>query len=129
MPSLNQVTMMGNLTRDVQLSYTPNQTAVADFGLAVNRKWTGDDGHSREDVCFLDCRAFGKLAGNIDKYMKKGSLLLVCGYLVFEQWEKKDGTKHSKHRLTVERAQFLPSANGQSHDTPHEGIPAGDIPF
>ncbi|OHB67769.1 MAG: hypothetical protein A2V70_19125 [Planctomycetes bacterium RBG_13_63_9] len=115
MPSYNSVTMLGNLTRDVQLSYTPNSTAVADFGLAVNRKWNGADGQVKEEVCFIDCRAFGKLAEVVNKYMHKGSLLLVHGHLTFEQWEGKDPghTRHSKHRLTVETAQFMPDGKGR----------------
>ena len=79
MANFNKVLLMGNLTRDPQLSYTPNQTAVVDFGLAVNRKWTGQDGSQRDETCFVDCQAFGRQAENINKYLKKGNPLFVEG--------------------------------------------------
>ena len=60
MAGFNKVLLLGNLTRDPQLSYTPNQTAVVDFGVATNRRWTGQDGSQREETCFVDCRAFGR---------------------------------------------------------------------
>jgi single-strand DNA-binding protein len=108
MASLNKILMMGNLTRDPQLSYTPNQTAVVDFGLAVNRRWTGQDGNQREETCFVDCRAFGRQAENINKYLNKGRLVFIEGRLTFDSWTAQDGAKRSKHRVTVENFQFLP---------------------
>ena len=107
MANFNKVFLMGNLTRDPQLSYTPNQTAVVDFGLAVNRRWTGRDGENREETCFVDCRAFGRLAENINKYLSKGRPLFVEGRLTFDSWTAQDGSKRSKHRVTVENFQFL----------------------
>lgn len=112
MAGFNKVLLMGNLTRDPQLSYLPSQTAVVDFGLAVNRRRTGKDGQSRDEVCFVDCRAFGRLAENINKYMKKGRPLFVEGRLTFDSWTAQDGTKRSKHRVTVEGFQFLPGTGG-----------------
>lgn len=110
MANFNKVILMGNLTRDPQLSYTPNQTAVADFGIAVNRRWTGQDGQGREETCFVDCRAFGRHAENINKYCKKGRPLLLEGRLTFDSWTGQDGTKRSKLRVTVENFQFLSAA-------------------
>ena len=110
---LNKIFLIGNLTRDPQLSYTPNQTPVVDFGMAVNRKWKGKDGQEKEDVCFVDCRMFGKRAEVINKYMSKGKPLMVEGRLSFDQWEAQDGTKRSKHRVTVENFQFMPDSQGQ----------------
>jgi single-strand DNA-binding protein len=107
MANFNKVFLIGNLTRDPQLSYTPNQTAVVDFGLAVNRRWKGQDGENREETCFVDCRAFGRLAENINKYLTKGRQLFVEGRLTFNSWTAQDGTKRSKHRVTVENFQFL----------------------
>jgi single-strand DNA-binding protein len=107
MANLNKIFLMGNLTRDPQLSYTPNQTAVVDFGLAVNRRWTGRDGSSREETCFVDCQAFGRQAENINKYLRKGRQLFVEGRLTFNSWTAQDGTKRTKHRVTVESFQFL----------------------
>ena len=109
MANFNKVILLGNLTRDPQLSYLPSQTAVVDFGIATNRKWTGQDGQKREEVCFVDCRAFGKPAETINKYCKKGQPLMIEGRLTFDSWTGKDGTKRSKHRVTVENFQFLPA--------------------
>jgi single-strand DNA-binding protein len=107
MASLNKIFLMGNLTRDPQLSYLPSQTPVVDFGLAVNRRWTDKDGQQKESVCFVDCRAFGRQAENINKYLTKGRPLFVEGRLDFDQWTGQDGVKRSKHRVTVESFQFI----------------------
>lgn len=134
MASFNKILLMGNLTRDPQLSYTPSQTAVVDFGLATNRKWNAQDGSQRDETCFVDCRAFGKMAENINKFFKKGKPILVEGRLSFDQWTGQDGTKHSKHRVTVESFTFLPGGDnkGQSQPTEEQTPPAdydGAIPF
>ncbi len=153
MANFNKILLMGRLTRDPQLSYTPSQTAVVDFGLAVNRNWTGKDGSKKEETCFVDCRAFGRTAETINKYLSKGRPVFVEGRLTFNTWTGADGTKHSKHRVTVENFQFLPGGapgagehpidqDQQSVRTPQEsqggpGAPgqveqqsgADDIPF
>jgi len=118
MANYNKVMLMGNLTRDPQLSYTPSQTAVVEFGLAVNRRWTGNDGSSKEETCFVDCQAFGRQAENINKYMAKGRPIFVEGRLKFESWTAQDGTKRSKHKVTVSNFQFLPDGRsaGQMSD-------------
>jgi single-strand DNA-binding protein len=123
MANFNKVILMGNLTRDPQLSYLPSQTAVVDFGIATNRKWTGQDGQQREEVCFVDCRAFGKPAETINKYCKKGQPLMVEGRLTFDSWTGKDGTKRSKLRVTVENFQFLPAGAR----APEQSGVAGDV--
>ncbi|MCX5636834.1 MAG: single-stranded DNA-binding protein [Planctomycetota bacterium] len=110
MAGFNKVLLMGNLTRDPQLSYTPNQTAVVDFGLAVNRRWTSKGGEAKEETCFVDCRAFGRQAENINKYLTKGRAIFLEGRLTFDSWTAQDGTKRSRHRVTVENFQFLPGA-------------------
>ena len=114
MANYNKVMLMGNLTRDPQLSYLPSQTPVVDFGLAVNRSWTGKDGQKKEDTCFIDCRAFGKPAETINKYLTKGRPIFVEGRLDFDTWTGQDGSKKSKHRVTVENFQFLGRAGGGS---------------
>jgi len=124
MANYNKVILLGNLTRDPQLSYTPNQTAVVDFGLATNRRWTGQDGNAREETCFVDCRAFGRSAENINKYCQKGRPLLVEGRLTFDSWQAQDGSKRSKLRVTVERFQFIGSAGGGAGY--QGGAPAGE---
>jgi len=112
MAGFNKVLLMGNMTRDPQLSYTPSQTAVVDFGLAVNRRWTGQDGTQKEDVCFVDCRAFGKQAETINKFLTKGRAVFIEGRLTYDTWTAQDGAKRSKHRVTVEGFQFLPGQGG-----------------
>jgi single-strand DNA-binding protein len=107
MANYNKVILVGNLTRDPQMSYLPSQTPVVEFGLAVNRRWRGADNQQREDVCFIDCRAFGKQAETINQYLKKGRQLLVEGRLQLDSWEGKDGVKRSKHRVVVENFQFI----------------------
>lgn len=148
MASFNKVILLGNLTRDPQLSYTPSQTAVVDFALAMNRKWVGQDGSQREEVCFADCRMFGKRAEVINKYLKKGMPLFVEGRLSFESWTAQDGSKRSRHRVTVEEFQFISNGQGQrgsgggyqsnqqpqqdSSDvppSPFDNDPIDDIPF
>jgi len=110
MANFNKIFLMGNLTRDPQLSYLPSQTAVVDFGLAVNRRWTSKEGEKREETCFVDCRAFGQQAETINKYLSKGRPVFIEGRLDFDSWTAQDGTRRSKHRVTVERFQFLGSA-------------------
>ena len=112
MANFNKVMLMGNLTRDPQLSYTPNQTAVVDFGMAVNRRWTGQDGNQRDETCFVDCRMFGRRAEVVNKYCKKGNPLFVEGRLTFDSWEAQDGTKRSKLRVTVENFEFIGGGGG-----------------
>jgi single-strand DNA-binding protein len=112
MASFNKILLMGNLTRDPQLSYTPSQTAVVDFGLATNRTWNDQSGQKREEVCFVDCRAFGRMAENINKFFKKGRPIFVEGRLSFDQWTGQDGVKRSKHRVTVENFTFMPGTGG-----------------
>jgi single-strand DNA-binding protein len=116
MANFNKVLLMGNLTRDPQLSYTPNQTAVVDFGLATNRRWTGQDGNQRQETCFVDCRAFGRQAENINKYLTKGRPVFIEGRLTYEAWTAQDGTKRSRHRVTVENFQFLSGAGPGAPD-------------
>ena len=104
MPNYNKVILMGHLTREPELSYTPSQTAICKFGLAVNHKYK-----DKEDVCFVDCTAFGKQAENINMYLGKGAPVLIEGRLCFEQWETPEGQPRSKHTITIERFTFVSS--------------------
>lgn len=130
MANYNKVILVGNLTRDPQMSYLPSQTPVIEIGLAVNRKWRSQEGQQREETCFIDCRAFGKQAETINQYMSKGQPILIEGRLTFDQWEGKDGSKHSKHRVTVEKFQFLggPSGQRKAPASPPSSPPASDAP-
>jgi len=128
MANFNKVLLMGNLTRDPQLSYLPSQTPVVDFGLAINRKWTSKEGQSKEEVCFIDCRAFGKTAETINKYLHKGQPLFVEGRLQYDTWTAQDGTKRSKHRIHVDTFQFIggPAKAGGGADAHGAGEPGAE---
>jgi len=112
MANFNKVFLMGNLTRDPQLRYTPSQQAICSFGLAINRKWKAADGQMKEDVCFVDCTAWGRTAETLQKYVAKGRPLFVEGRLTYSTWDGKDGQKRSKLEVTVEGFQFIDSAKG-----------------
>jgi single-strand DNA-binding protein len=107
MANYNRVILMGNLTRDPEMSYLPSQTAVVEIGLAVNRRWKSQDGQQREETCFIDCRAYGRQAETLNQYMSKGRPILIEGRLQFDQWEGKDGTRRSKQRVIIDNFQFL----------------------
>jgi single-strand DNA-binding protein len=112
MANFNKVLLLGNLTRDPELRYLPSQTAVVDFGLAINRKYKGQDGSMKDEPCFVDCQIFGKPAETLNKYCKKGNPLFIEGRLKFDSWTKQDGAKASKLSVTVETFQFLGVSNG-----------------
>ena len=108
------------MTREPQLSYTPSQTAVVDFGMAINRNWKSRDGVDKSEVCFVDCRAFAKTAETLNKYLHKGDPLFIEGRLTFDSWTAQDGTKRSKHRVTVETFQFVGQKKQESGDAKPE---------
>jgi single-strand DNA-binding protein len=112
MASFNKVILMGNLTRDPQLRYLPNNTAVCDFGLAVNRRWRDRDGNQHDEVCYVDLAAFGRQAEVINQYMSKGRPMLVDGRLKFDSWTGQDGQKRSKLSVVVENFQFVGPREG-----------------
>jgi len=112
MANYNKVILIGNLTRDPQMSYLPSQTAVVEFGLAVNRRWRGQDGQNREETCFVDCRSYGRQAEMLNQYMSKGRPILIEGRLQLDTWQAQDGSRRSKHRVIVERFQFLGGGGG-----------------
>lgn len=106
----NKVILGGRLTRDPELRHTNATSAVCNFGLAINHKYRTAAGEDREDVCFVDCEAWGKTAESIAKYLTKGRSILVEGRLKLDQWEDKQGTKQSKLRVSVDSFQFVDSA-------------------
>jgi single-strand DNA-binding protein len=107
MANYNKVILVGNLTRDPQLTYLPSQMAVVEFGMAINRTWKGADGQKKEEVCFVDVRAYGKPAETINHYMAKGQQILIEGRLSYQQWQAQDGSKRSKHIVVAEAFQFM----------------------
>ena len=108
MASFNRVILMGNLTRDPELRYTPKGTAIAKLGLAVNRTWRTETGETKEEVTFVDIDSFGKQAETIAQYLKKGSPLLMEGRLRLDQWDdKQTGQKRSKLNVVLESFKFV----------------------
>lgn len=112
MANFNKIFLMGNLTRDPQLSYLPSNTPVVEFGLAVNRRFRKSDGEQGEETLYVDCRSFGRPAEVINQYMQKGRPIFVEGRLQLDQWEDREGNKRSKHRVFVENFQFLEGGGG-----------------
>jgi len=125
MANFNRVILVGNLTRDPEIRYTPNGTAVAQFGLAVNRAWRSQDGDSREEVCFVDITAWGRQGEIISQYKSKGDPILIEGRLKMESWQGQDGQKRTKHVVVVENFQFLDRA-GRREGPPGQARPAQD---
>lgn len=127
MANFNKVILAGNMTRDPELRYTPKGTAIAKFGLAVNRKWTAEDGQSREEVTFVDIDCFGKQAEVISQYLRKGRSILIEGRLKLDQWDdKQTGQKRSKLGVVLESFSFLDSGNreGGTGAPPASAAPA-----
>lgn len=113
MASFNKVILLGNLTRDPQLKYLPSQTAVAEFGIACNRKFKSAAGEDREEVTFVDITAFGKQAELINQYFTKGKPIFIEGRLKFDSWEdKQGGGKRSKLTVVLEGFQFIGGRDG-----------------
>ena len=110
MASFNKVILVGNLTRDPELRYTPKGTAIAKIGLAVNRTWRTESGETKEEVTFVDVDVFGRTAENVGQYMRKGRPILIEGRLRLDQWDdKQTGQKRSRLGVVAETVQFLGS--------------------
>ena len=120
MASYNKVILIGNLTRDPELRYTPKGVAIARIGLAVNRNWRdANSGELREEVTFVDVDAFGKQAETLGQYMKKGSPLMVEGRLRLDTWEdKQTSQKRSRLGVVLESFQFLDSGRNREGSPP-----------
>jgi single-strand DNA-binding protein len=108
--ALNKVLLIGNLTRDPELRYIPSGTAIAKFGLAVNREYQDKtSGEKKENVCFIDITVWGKQAEVCNQYLSKGRPVFIEGRLEFSTWETKEGDKRNKLEVVAERVQFLGS--------------------
>lgn len=117
MPSYNKVILIGNLTRDPELRYTPSGRAIAKLGLALNRSWKTETGETREEVTFVDVDAFGRQAEVLGQYLRKGRPVMVEGRLKLDQWDdKQTGQKRSRMGVVLESFQFLDSGGSRSED-------------
>ena len=147
---MNKVILIGNLSRDIEIRYTPSGTAVAKFGLAVNRNYTDTNTkEKKQEVMFIDVTVFGRAGETANQYLKKGSKVLIEGRLVLNQWTGNDGQKRSKHEVVCEKMEFLgckndnnqgnyqplqqsyqqPQQPQQRHSIPEIDIDNEDIPF
>lgn len=109
MANLNKVLLLGNLTRDPEVRYTPKGTAVGDLGLAVNRRVSDGNGNWSDEVTFVDVTVWGTNAENAQKYLTKGRGVFIEGRLQMDTWEdKQSGQKRSKLKVVAEVLQFLP---------------------
>ncbi len=127
MPNLNKVMLMGNLTRDPETKYTPKGTAICQFGLAINRSYTLENGEKREEVTFVDCEAYARLAEIVGEYCTKGRPLFVEGRLKLDSWDDKaSGQKRSKMKVVIETMQLLGGReDGGGGSATHEEPDAG----
>lgn len=136
MSSLNKVILIGNLTRDPELRYTPSGTAITKFGLATNRKFKKGE-ELKEEVCFVDITVWGRQAESCSEYLSKGRSVCVEGRLSFSQWETDDGQKRSKLEVVGERVLFLGGGRGDGGQPKETGMDAApppppsddDVPF
>ena len=109
----NKSIMVGNLTKDVELKYTPSGLAIGKSSIASSYKYKGQDGAQKEEVCFLEFIMMGRQAEITNQYLRKGSKVLLEGRLVLEQWTAQDGSSRSKHSLRVEDMKMLDSKNNE----------------
>jgi len=145
--SFNKVLLLGNLTRDPELKHLPSEQAVANIGLAVNRRFKTREGESREETTFVDCEAWGRTAEVMSQYLQKGRPVFIEGRLKLDTWQDRDGGNRSKLRVVIENFQFVDSRGGDDSgggssparsgasrqsspsELADEPIGEGDIPF
>ncbi|QKF83152.1 single-stranded DNA-binding protein [Halarcobacter ebronensis] len=117
----NKVVMIGNLTRDIELRYMPNGSALAKSAIATSHRYKTNTGEQKEEVCFLDFNIFGRSAEIANQYLRKGSKVLLEGRLVFEQWTAQDGSNRSKHALRVDTMKMLDTKADSQNVVPQQG--------
>jgi len=120
----NKIILAGNLSKDIEIRYSQGGAAIANTAIATTRKFKGADGTQKEEVLFVDVSFFGRSAEVANQYLRKGSKVLLDGRLKLDQWTAQDGSKRSKHSVSVESMQMLDSrADGQSaapNPQPHQ---------
>lgn len=126
MANINRVFLAGNLTRDPQVRFLANEKAVAEFGLAVNRRFKGADGSLKEETTFVDIEVWGRTAELCSQYLTKGRGCFIEGRLKLDSWEdKKTGEKRSKLRVVADNVQFLDGGRGRGGEAGEGGGDAG----
>jgi single-strand DNA-binding protein len=129
MASLNEILLIGNLTREPELKYTPGGAAVAQFGLAVNRTWKDATGNKQEEVTFFDCEVWGDVAKRTPELFHKGTAAFVRGRVKQENWvDKTTNQKRSKLKVVVERLQFAESKRSDHAPTPQPATRGDELP-
>jgi len=112
----NKVIAVGNLTRDIEIKYLPNNTPLAKGAIATSYKYKTQSGEQKEEVCFLDFTIFGRVAEVANQYLHKGSKVMLDGRLQFDQWvDNQTGAKRSKHSLMVNEMKMLDSKSEASY--------------
>lgn len=127
MASLNQVTILGRVSRDIELKHLPSGSAVCEIGLAVNDKYKGKDGQWVEKTVWVDVSCFGRTAELASEYLRKGSETLIAGKLALDEWtDKSSGQKRTKLKVVAKSVQFLGSRepSGERNAAPRR--PAAD---
>ncbi len=125
MNGFNKVILIGNLTRNPELRYTPSGTPVASFALAVNRRFRQGE-EMKEEVCYIDIVVFGKQAEHCGQYLSKGNGVIVEGRLQQRRWETEDGQKRSKHEVVAQTVTFMPKRQDGGEPAPGAGV--DDVP-
>lgn len=125
MATYNKVTILGNITRDIELKSIAGGQSVAKIGLALNRSFTTSSGEKRDEVTYVDCEAWGKQAEVMAKYLSKGRPVLIEGRLKLDMWEDKEGKKQSKLKVVVEEFVFVDSRPGGGGGGPGGGEEGG----
>jgi single-strand DNA-binding protein len=122
MANLNKVMVIGNLTRDPEIKYTPKGSAIADIALAINRSYTTDSGEKRDETTYVDIVLYGRLAEIAGEYLKKGRPVYIEGRLKLDTWDdKQTGQKRSKMRVVGEALQLLGSRDGAREGSSNGG--------
>ena len=126
MATMNKVFLIGNLTRDPEVSYLPSGKALAKIRLAINNKYKLASGEEREETCFVNVVVWGKQAEACGQYLSKGSPLLVEGRLKYDEWEK-DGVKHNRLEVVADRTQFISAPKRGAEYSDSADSSAGEI--
>lgn len=123
----NKIILIGHLTRDIELRYLPQGSALAKSALATNRKFKNAKGEEREESMFIDFSIFGKTAEVAHRFVRKGSRILIEGRLVFDQWIDNNNQKRSKHSVLVDSMKMLDSKNVAKQESSYKEMPSIDI--